>query len=144
MSLKGLCHHNMCPAARSSRFQFLSKGNIALCNCLVGRSILGVGSHAWFLSGLPLHTWKTPFSLLTLQAKVRACSFGSFSIQLFIGGELTQLANFVATAFCSIPLTVSIIPRQWTILDARNVVADPHTKYGWNYSKNWVKLFGGN
>jgi hypothetical protein len=58
--------------------QFLSQGNVALSNCLVGRSVLGVGSHAWLLSQWAWHTWKTPFTVLTLQVKVRACCFGSF------------------------------------------------------------------
>jgi hypothetical protein len=63
------------------------------------------------LSQVALHTRNTLFSVLALQVKARASSFGSF-LKLFIDAELTQLANFVATAFCSIPLTVSVIPSQ--------------------------------
>ncbi len=61
---------------------------------------MGVGSHAWFfLSQLALHSRKTNFSVLTLDVKVRACQF-----RPLISAELTPLANFLANAFCRLPL----------------------------------------
>jgi hypothetical protein len=66
------------PSHSLIQVQFLNESNIAFCNSLVGRSVLGAGSHVWFLSQLALHTRKTPFTFATLQVKVRACCFVSF------------------------------------------------------------------
>jgi len=66
------------PSRLLIQVQFLNQANIALCNSLAGRSVLGVGSHAWSLSQLALHTPKNPFTVVTLQVKVRACCFVSF------------------------------------------------------------------
>jgi hypothetical protein len=72
---------------------------------------LELGSHAWFfLSQLAL-ILRTPNSQ-SLHQTLKSGLAQSDPFELFIGAELTQLANFLASAFCSIPLAVSIIPGQ--------------------------------
>jgi hypothetical protein len=73
-------HYNICIVGALT----LSQANIAPCNCLVGRSVLGVGSHVWLVSIGPAHWEHSLLSpCLTSESK-------GFLIRLLLNSLLMQ------------------------------------------------------